>query len=134
VLTGPHVILGLKIAVGAVTVLLLAALVAIALGKRRLHGRINMVFFVLTLTALILFEGVTRLLNPDIFNYYDDPGNETMRQMLHIHLCFSVPSALLLPFMLFTGLRGYRRVHLTLAVLFGMLWTGTFITGIFFLQ
>jgi uncharacterized membrane protein YozB (DUF420 family) len=132
--TGPQVILALKIAVGAVTVLLLAALVAIACGRRWLHGRINMVFFALTITALILFEGVTRLLNPDIFNYYDEPGNELMRRMLHIHLCFSVPSALLLPFMLFTGLRRYRRVHLTLAAIFCILWTVTFITGIFFLQ
>jgi len=29
-------------------------------------------------------------------------------------------------------LRGYRRVHLTLAAIFGVLWTATFITGIFF--
>jgi uncharacterized membrane protein YozB (DUF420 family) len=134
VLTGQHVILALKIAVGSVTVLLLAALVAIASGNRRLHGRINIVFFVLTISALVLFEGVTRLLNPDIFNYYDEPGNEGMRRMLHIHLCFSVPSALLLPFMLFTGLRRYRRIHLTLAAIFGVLWTATVITGIFFLQ
>ena len=133
-LTGPHVILALKIAVGAVTVLLLASITAIVLGKRRLHGRINVAFFALTLTALILFEGVTRFLYPDIFNYYDEPGNQGMRQMLHIHLCFSVPSALLLPFMLFTGLQRYRRVHLTLAAIFGVLWTATLITGIFFLQ
>jgi uncharacterized membrane protein YozB (DUF420 family) len=134
VLTGPHVILALKVAVGTVTVLLLAALVAIASGNRRLHGRINIVFFVLTITALVLFEGVTRLLYPNILNYYDEPGHEGMRRMLYIHLCFSVPSALLLPFMLFTGLRRYRRVHLTLAAIFGVLWTATVVTGIFFLQ
>lgn len=132
--TGPQVILALKIAVGAVTVLLLASLTAIALGKRRLHGRINVAFFVLTLTALIAFEGVVRLVNPDIFNYYDEPGNEQMRTWLRIHLCFSVPSAVLLPFMLFTGRRAYRTVHLALAAVFGVLWAGTFITGVFFLQ
>ncbi len=133
-LTGPLVILALKIAVGAVTILLLASLMALLLKKPRLHGRINMVFFALTVTALVLFEGVTRLLNPDIFNYYDEPGNESMRQMLHIHLCFSVPSALLMPIMLFTGLRSYRQVHLYLAGIFTVLWTVTFVTGIFFLQ
>ena len=133
-LTGQYVILALKIAVGAVTVLLLASLTAIALGKRRLHGRINVAFFVLTLAALIAFEGVVRLVNPDIFGYYDAPGNENMRTWLRIHLCFSVPSAVLLPFMLFTGLRSRRKVHLALAAVFGVLWTGTFITGVFFLQ
>ena len=39
-----------------------------------------------------------------------------------------------MPFMLFTGLRSYRQVHLYLAGIFTVLWTGTFITGIFFLQ
>jgi len=130
VLTGPHVILALKIAVGAVTVLLLASLTALLIGKPRWHGRINIGFFVLTISALVLFEGVIRLIDPDIFNYF----TEDMRQLLHIHLCFSVPAALLLPFMLFTGLRRYRRVHLSLAMIFAVLWTGTFITGIFYLQ
>ena len=132
--TGPQVILALKIAVAAVTVLLLASLTALLLKKPRWHGRINLAFFILTIAALVVFEGVTRLFNPDIFNYYDEPGNESMRLWLRIHLCFSVPSALLLPFMLFTGLRYYRRVHLALAAVFAVLWTGTFITGIFFLQ
>ncbi len=40
-LSGPNVILTLKIAVAAVTVIFVAALVAIALGKQRLHGRLN---------------------------------------------------------------------------------------------
>jgi hypothetical protein len=133
-MTGPHVILALKVAVGAVTVLLSASLVALVLGQRRLHGRINMVFFGLTIAALILFEGVSRLIYPDIFSYYDKPGNESLRLWLNIHLCFSVPSALMMPAMLFTGLRGYRQVHLYLAGIFTALWTATFITGIFFLQ
>jgi hypothetical protein len=35
--------------------------------------------------------------------------------------------------MLYTGLKGFVRVHLSLAVCFAVLWSGTFITGIFFL-
>jgi uncharacterized membrane protein YozB (DUF420 family) len=129
VLTGPHVILALKIAVGAVTFLLLMSLTALLMGKPRLHGRINIVFFALTLVALVLFEGVIHVIEPKIFWYFD----EAMSQRLRIHLCFSVPSALLLPFMLVTGLRQYRQVHLYLAGIFSVLWTGTFITGIFYL-
>jgi len=45
------VILVLKVAVIAVTVLLVASLTALARGNIRLHGRINYVFFVLTLGA-----------------------------------------------------------------------------------
>ena len=54
-LTGPNVILTLKVAVAAVTVLLLASLVALARGQYRLHGRINLVFFTLTLAAVFVF-------------------------------------------------------------------------------
>lgn len=131
VLSGPHVILGLKVAVAAVTLLLLASLVALALGKTRLHGRINLVFFILTVTALLVFEVIIRLLNPTAFVYIDaEPG---LRRALNIHLCFSVPSALLMPLMLYTGLSRRRTTHLTLAVVFGLLWAGTFVTGVFFL-
>jgi hypothetical protein len=56
-----------------------------------------------------------------------------LRERLQIHLCFSVPTTLLMPVMLFTGLRRYRKVHLTLAWIFAALWLGTFITGVFFL-
>jgi hypothetical protein len=38
-----------------------------------------------------------------------------------------------MPVMLFTGLTGRRTLHLRLAYLFGALWTGTFLTGVFFL-
>ena len=38
-----------------------------------------------------------------------------------------------MPAMLYTGLTRRRQVHLVLAALFGVFWTGTFITGIFFL-
>ena len=131
VLSGPNVILGLKVAVGAVTLLLLASLIALALGKVRLHGRINLAFFVLTVTALIVFEVVIRLLNPDAFGYVNRyPG---LRYALNVHLCFAVPSALLMPAMLYTGLSHRRTAHLVLAFVFGVLWTGTFITGVFFL-
>ncbi len=131
VLSGPNVILALKVAVAAVTLLLLASLAALALGKIRLHGRINIVFFALTVTALIAFEVVIRFLNPGAFDYIN--GNAELRRALDIHLCFSVPSALLMPVMLYTGLSRRRRAHLALAFVFGALWLGTFVTGVFFL-
>ena len=129
-LTGPNVILALKVAVAAVTVLLLTSLAALLLGKVRLHGRINIVFFALTVTALLAFEVIVRFINPNLFDYFDDG----MRLALFVHLCFSIPAALLLPVMLFTGLRGYYTVHLILAFVFSVLWIGTFVTGIFFLS
>jgi uncharacterized membrane protein YozB (DUF420 family) len=127
---GPLVILSLKIAVAAVSVLLAASLVALLRGNVRLHGRINIVFFALTATALIVFEYLIRFFDPTMFEEYLTPDQQ---RMLYVHLCFSIPSALLMPVMLFTGLRHYRAVHLTLAVVFGALWIGTFVTGIFFL-
>ena len=42
-------------------------------------------------------------------------------------------AAILLPIMLYTGLTHRRRIHLGLAILFSILWLGTFVTGIFFL-
>jgi uncharacterized membrane protein YozB (DUF420 family) len=130
-LSGPHVILGLKVAVIAVTLLLLASLLALARGKVRLHGRINFVFFVLTVLALFVFEVVIRFLNRDAFEYLN--ADPVLRRALSIHLCFSVPSALLMPFMLYTGLTHRRTAHLILAFIFGVLWFGTFVTGVFFL-
>jgi hypothetical protein len=129
VLTGPNVILILKIAVAAVTVLLLASLIALASGRQRLHGQINFFFFILTLAAVLGLEVLIRFINPGVFDYLD----ENARQMLRIHLWFSVPSAVLLPVMYLTGKTGRRRLHLPLAVVFAILWTGTFVTGIFFL-
>ena len=126
---GQIVILSLKIAVGAVSVLLAASLIALVRGNIRLHGRINLAFFALTATALVVFEGMIRLYDPAMFDTFSDD----FKQALSVHLCFSVPSALLLPVMLFTGLRHYRTAHLCLAVVFGALWIGTFVTGIFFL-
>jgi hypothetical protein len=129
VLTGPNVILTLKIAVAAVTVLLLASLIALATGRRRLHGRINFFFFILTLTAVLGLELLIRFINPGVFDYFDDDA----KWMLRLHLWFSVPSAILLPVMYFTGRTGRGRLHFALALVFAILWTGTFVTGIFFL-
>jgi uncharacterized membrane protein YozB (DUF420 family) len=131
VLTGPNVILTLKVAVGAVTVLLLASLIALYRGQYRLHGRINLVFFMLTLAAVLGLELVVRVIDPSVFDYIRNDA--PLYRALNIHLCFSVPSALMMPLMLYTGLTRRRKVHLALACVFALLWTGTFVTGIFFL-
>ena len=128
-LSGPNVILALKVAVIAVSSLLLASLIALARGNRWLHGRINIVFFVLTLAALVSLEVLVRFIDPELFAYFDP---ET-RRTLTIHLCFSLPAAAILPLMLYTGLTHRRMVHLVLAAVFGVLWIGTFITGVFYL-
>jgi len=128
-LTRPNVILTLKIAVGAVTILLCASLLALLSGKYRLHGRINIIFFTLTMVAVLGLELIVRVIDPEVFSYFSDE----QRRNLLIHLCFSVPSAVVLPAMLFTGLRHRRRLHVSVAMVFGVLWIGTFITGIFFL-
>jgi len=131
VLTGPQIILALKIAVATVTALLLVSFLALWRGNYRLHGRINVVFFVLTSTALVGLEVIVRLIDPTIFDYFGlDPE---LKRALTIHLCFSLPAAAVMPLMLLTGYTHRRRIHLTLAVAFGILWIGTFVTGIFFL-
>jgi hypothetical protein len=113
VLTGPNVILTLKIAVAAVTVLLIAAVIAVARGNYRLHGRLNLIFFTLTLMAVLGLELVVRILAPDVFVYIN--SDSALRQALNRHLWFSVPSTFVLPAMLYTGLKGYVRLHLSLA-------------------
>jgi hypothetical protein len=128
-LTGWNVILTLKVAVTAVTVILLFSFVALVRGRYRLHGRINTVFAALTLAALLALELVVRVIEPNVFDYFDQ---DTSRS-LSIHLGFAVPAALLLPVMLFTGFTHRRSVHLFLAGIFGILWTGTVITGVFWL-
>jgi hypothetical protein len=125
------IILILKIAVIAVTVLLLCSLLALAKGKYWLHGRINIAFFVLTLLALIGLEVIARILSPTLFAVFFE--EHQAQSALRVHLSFSMPAAVLLPFMLFTGLRRRRAWHVGLAVVFLVLWTGTFITGVFFL-
>jgi uncharacterized membrane protein YozB (DUF420 family) len=51
-----------------------------------------------------------------------------------VHLSFSVPAAVLLFFMLFTGLKHKRNLHVAAGILFSVLWIGTFITGVFYLR
>jgi hypothetical protein len=133
---GPYVIITLKIAVAAVTVLFLSSLVALAKGNYRLHGRINLLFLTLTLLAVLGLEVVSRLVYPlmsgddhDLFSYFDP----ATRRALRVHLCFSIPSALVLPVMLYLGLTHRRGWHVALGVLFALLWAGTFVTGVFFL-
>ena len=128
-LTGPAVILALKVAVAAATLVFLASLVALARGRYRLHGRINIAFFGLCVVALGGLELLARVVNPQLFDYFD----EDTRQALSTHLTFSIPATALLPVMLFTGLTHRRRVHIALAVVFSALWAGTAVTGIFFL-
>lgn len=130
-LTGPNVILALKVAVAAVTMILLASLVALLRGNYRLHGRLNLAFFILTLAAVLGFEMIIRVFDPATFDYIKE--NAELNRALTVHLMFSVPALLLMPAMLYTGLTRRRTAHLLLATLFGVAWGGTFVTGIFFL-
>jgi hypothetical protein len=125
------VILILKIAVAGVTVLWIGSLIALFSGNTRLHGRINIVFFALTIAALTGLEVVVRVISPGIFDDYFERHHA--QNAMSVHLMFSVPSAVLLFFMLFTGLRHKRNFHIAAGILFSLLWTGTFITGIFYL-
>ena len=124
------VILVLKVAVIAVTLLWIGSLIALAYGKTRLHGRINIAFFALTLAALIGLEVIVRIISPGIFDNYQ---HHTEYAML-VHLCFSVPSAVLLFVMLFSGLNHKRVFHIATGILFSVCWSGTFVTGIFLLR
>jgi hypothetical protein len=128
-LTGWNIILALKVAVAGLTLLLLSSFVPLARGNYSLHGRINTVFAVLALAALAVLELLIRVVDPTLFDYLDEPT----RRALGIHLCFSLPAAVLLPAMLFSGLTHRRRLHLALAGLFGFFWAGTFLTGVFLL-
>jgi FtsH-binding integral membrane protein len=122
--TGPQIILTLKVLVAAVTVLLLASLVALLLKRPRLHGQINTAFFVLTMLTVIAFEALLQSI--DVSAAFDGAA----RTALHTHLWFSVPSALLLPAMLVTGKMRLKRLHLVLSAVFAVLWTGTVVTGL----
>jgi uncharacterized membrane protein YozB (DUF420 family) len=126
-----HVIITLKVAVISVTLVFIASLVAIVRGNQRLHGRLNLAFFTLTLITVLGFEVLIQLIRPDLFDYIKQ--HEELARTLRIHLCFSVPSAVVMPAMLYTGLTHRRNVHVVLAVLFTILWVGTFITGVFFI-
>jgi hypothetical protein len=128
-LTPGDVILALKIAVTAVTVLLIASLIALIAGRPKLHGQINTVFFALTATTVLGFEVVIRLVLPDFTAGF----TAEQREALTVHLAFSIPAAIMLPAMLYTGKRKLKTLHYVLAAVFSVLWTGTFVTGIFYL-
>ena len=121
---GPQIILTLKVLVVAVTILLLLSLVALLLKRPRLHGHINTVFFVLTMATVAGFEALLQWV--DVASAFDPEA----RQALRTHLWFSVPSALLLPAMIVSGKMQWKRLHLALAAVFLLLWTGTVITGL----
>ena len=130
-LTPTLVILSLKYAVGAVTVLLVFSLIALAKGKIKLHGKINLVFFILTVAALFLIEIVVRMIDPMLFSGLWK--NAELAKSLKIHLCFAVPSAFLMGIMLFTGLKKLKVWHRRVAIVFLVCWVGTFYTGIWWL-
>jgi hypothetical protein len=127
-LSGPQVILILKILVCIVSVLFAASLIALVLGKKRLHGRINTVFFILTLSTVVGFELLLRL-GMDVTSQF----SEAAKSALRIHLGFAIPSAIALPAMFVSGWYHHKRLHVILGFIFLVLWTGTFITGVFYL-
>jgi hypothetical protein len=131
VLTAETVLVTLKIAVIAVTLLLACSLTALAFGNYRLHGRINLAFSILVLAALLGLELVAHVVEPGMLQ--DFLRKQNALDMLYIHLAFSVPATVVLPAMLYTGLKHFRTVHISLGIVFLVLWSGTFITGIFFL-
>src|SRR5436190_17778007 len=114
-LTGPNVILTLKIAVAAVTVILAASLVCLLQGRYRLHGRLNIAFFILTLGAVIGLEAIIRFVDATIFDYVD-------QRTMTIHLSFAIPSAVLLPLMLISGLTHKRWPHILMGAAFLTCW------------
>jgi hypothetical protein len=59
--------------------------------------------------------------------------DESAREALRTHLYFAIPSAAILPVMLFTGLTRRKAVHVSLGVAFAVVWAGTFVTGVFYL-
>lgn len=128
-MTPGDVILALKIAVTAVTLLLIASLIALIVGRPKLHGQINSVFFALTLTTVLGFEVVVRFMLPDFTAGF----TTEQRDALTVHLAFAIPAAIMLPAMLFTGKRKLKTLHYVLAAIFSIVWTGTFVTGVFFL-
>jgi hypothetical protein len=125
--TGPQIILTLKVLVASVTVLFAASLIALIAKRPRLHGQINTVFFALTMLTVFGFEALLQFV--DVSATF----TEEARQALRVHLWFAVPSALLLPIMLATGKLRLRSVHIAFGIAFGIMWAGTFVTGVFFL-
>lgn len=128
-ITGPQVILVLKVAVVLVTLLLLASALALVKKNYRLHGIINTVMCALTLGAVVLFEIVIRFMGVDVKAHMNDDAKFALK----IHLCFVIPLTPMLVWMLITGWKRQRKLHLAASVVFLILWTGMFITGLFFL-
>ena len=128
-LTGPQVIIGLKIAVVLVTALLIASAVALALRKPRLHGKLNTLMTLLTLITVIGFEVLIRMVGINVTEGWD----EHARFALRIHLCFVIPLVPILLWMLISGWKRRIKMHLMVSVLFLILWIGMFVTGMFFL-
>ena len=126
--SGPEIILTLKVLVATVTVLFAAAMAALIAGNKKLHGRINTVFFVLTLLTVFGFEVLLRL-GTDVTSQFSDEA----RRALRVHLYFAVPAAVILPVQFVLGVKGYKKAHVPLGLLFAVLWAGTFVTGVFFL-
>jgi uncharacterized membrane protein YozB (DUF420 family) len=126
--TGPAIILTLKLLVSAVTVLFAAALGALAGGNGKLHGRLNTLFFALTMLTVLGFELALRL-GTDVTAQFSPAA----RQALRIHLFFAVPAAVVLPIMFISAIKKRRRFHAGLGLVFVILWLGTFITGVIFL-
>ena len=128
-LTGPQVILCLKVAVGLVSILLLISGIALAQRRYRLHGWLNTWVAALTLLTVLGFELLLRVVGIKVTEGWDD----YTKTALKIHLCFVIPLVPILLFMLVTGWRGQRKMHLGVSVIFLILWIGMFITGMFFL-
>jgi hypothetical protein len=59
-------------------------------GRYRLHGRINLAFFLLTAGALASLEVVSRWLSPAVFNYLK--SDAALKHALAVHLGFSIPA------------------------------------------
>ena len=127
-LDGPTIILILKVLVSAVTALFASSLVALAFGQKRVHGQINRLFFILTIGTVLIFELLLRL-GTDVTSQFSDEA----RSALRTHLYFSIPSALILPVMLVSGLKKRKTLHIATGLVFLCGWIGTFVTGIFFL-
>lgn len=127
-LSGPDIILTLKVLVTAVTVLFAVAVWAIATGRKKLHGRINTAFFILTLTTVVGFELLLRF-GVEVATTFTDVEREALR----IHLFFAVPAAVALLLMMGSALLKWKRFHVGCGLVFAALWLGTFVTGVFFL-
>ena len=125
---GSTIILTLKVLVCTVTLLFAIAVGAILMGHKRLHGWVNTIFFVLTMSTVFGFELLIRI-GGDITATFSPEA----RQALRIHLMFAIPAAVIMPVMFWSGWTQRKRLHLPLAVVFTLVWIGTFITGVFFL-